>query len=118
MKPGPGPIMTVEAVFFRVQFFLNFTTCCFYLLNVGSTLSACRRAPKKVQKIVPGCPCVQNRAMMKTAPVWDFLENYELEVNWHDTCLIFIKSDTLISFLLKKVCFVPQSGPFSIGKNR
>jgi len=52
--------------------------------------------------------------MMKTAPVWDFLENYELEVNWHDTCLIFIKSDTLISFLLKKVCFVPQSGPFSI----
>ena len=51
---------------------------------------------------------------MKTAPVWDFLENYELEVNWHDTCLISIKSDTLISFLLKKVYFVPQSGPFSI----
>jgi hypothetical protein len=51
---------------------------------------------------------------MKTAPVLDFLEKYDLGINWHGTCLIIIKSDTLISFLLKKVCFVPQSGPFSI----
>ncbi len=51
---------------------------------------------------------------MKTAPALDFLEKYVLGIKWHGTCYKLIKSDTLISFLLKKVCFVPQSGPFSI----
>jgi hypothetical protein len=34
-------------------------------------------------------------------------------MKWHSSCIIKIKSDTLISFLRKKVSFVPQSRPFS-----
>jgi len=35
-------------------------------------------------------------------------------IKWHGTCISLSKSLTLISFLLKKAYFVPQSRPFSI----
>jgi hypothetical protein len=44
----------------------------------------------------------------------EFFKKYKKKNNWHSDCIIKRKSDTLISFLLKEVCFVPQSGPFSI----
>jgi len=50
----------------------------------------------------------------KTAAALGFSEKCNTEKNWHGICYNIGKSDTLISFLLKKVCFVPQSGPFSI----
>ncbi len=43
-----------------------------------------------------------------------FLQKNSKISKWHANCITFCKSDTLISFLLKKVYFVPQSGPFSI----
>jgi hypothetical protein len=52
--------------------------------------------------------------LIKTAPVLVFFKKYGLKINWHVDCIIKSKSDTLISFLLKKVYFVPQSWPFSI----
>jgi len=52
--------------------------------------------------------------LLKTAPVLVFFKKYGLKINWHGDCIINSKSDTLISFLLKKVHFVPQSWPFSI----
>jgi hypothetical protein len=52
--------------------------------------------------------------VMKTASVQGFLKKYNSNIKWHKNCYINIKSDTLISFLLKKVCFVPQSRPFSV----
>jgi len=52
--------------------------------------------------------------LRKTAPVLVFLKKYGLKINWHNDCILNGKSDTLISFLLKKVYFVPQSWPFSI----
>jgi hypothetical protein len=52
--------------------------------------------------------------LIKTAPVLGFFKKYGLKTNWHGDCIIESKSDTLISFLLKKVHFVPQSWPFSI----
>ena len=42
-----------------------------------------------------------------------FMKNIYL-IKWHANCIYLSKSDTLISFLLKKVYFVPQSRPFSI----
>ena len=51
---------------------------------------------------------------MKSAPIQGFFKKDNSNIKWHENCLIEGKSDTLISFLLKKVCFVPQSGPFSI----
>ncbi len=49
------------------------------------------------------------------APIVGLIEKYIKNDKWHTLCNIKGKSDTLISFLLKKVCFVPQSRPFSIG---
>ena len=54
MKPGPGPIMTVEAVFFSGTIFLNFATCCFYLLNVGSDFVGLSESTQKYKKLYPG----------------------------------------------------------------
>lgn len=51
---------------------------------------------------------------MNSASVLRFIRNFTCFVNWHGDCINLSKSDTLISFLLKKVYFVPQSGPFSI----
>jgi hypothetical protein len=51
---------------------------------------------------------------IKAALLGSFCKKSALKSNWHATCKTTSKSDTLISFLLKKVCFVPQSGPFSI----
>jgi hypothetical protein len=48
----------------------------------------------------------------------EFFKKIQKIKNWHGSCINFGKSDTLISFLLKKVCFVPQSGPFSISAFR
>ena len=70
--------------------------------------------PKKVQKIVPW-PLWEKREKGDEFCLYAefFMKNIYL-IKWHVNCIYFSKSDTLISFLLKKVYFVPQSRPFSI----
>ncbi len=46
-----------------------------------------------------------------------FYTIYIYFMKWHANCKYFSKSYTLISFLLKKAYFVPQSRPFSILPN-
>ena len=72
--------------------------------------------PQKVQKIVPW-PLWEKRGkgMISFSMLSFSMQNIYL-IKWHASCIYFSnsKSDTLISFLLKKVYFVPQSRPFSI----
>jgi len=56
----------------------------------------------------------KNRKGRFPASMLSFLTNCHKQKNWHGTCIIRSKSITLISFLLKKAGFVPQSEPFSI----
>jgi hypothetical protein len=56
----------------------------------------------------------KNENMSGPASILSFQKKNIGERIWHGNCNKKDKSDTLISFLLKKVCFVPQSGPFSI----
>jgi hypothetical protein len=70
--------------------------------------------PKKVQKIVPWPLWKKRGKGMNSASMLSFFMKNIYLIKWHVNCIYFSKSDTLISFLLKKVYFVPQSRPFSI----
>ena len=74
--------------------------------------------PQKYKKLYPGAPAGKYDKVIKAPSLLHFYKKNNRKRKWHGNCNIFCKSDTLISFLLKKVCFVPQSGPFSIGKTR
>ena len=73
-----------------------------------------QECPKKYKKLYPSDSAKKNEKGLRPAPMLIFLKKIHQRRKWHINCIIFNKSDTLISFLLKKVCFVPQSGPFSI----
>jgi len=72
------------------------------------------KSAQKYKKLYPFEHMKKMKQTIKAALIDGFFKKCALKANWHDTCIIKSKSDTLISFLLKKVCFVPQSGPFSI----
>jgi hypothetical protein len=60
----------------------------------------------------------KNEKGIRSASMLIFLKKKTTKKNWHIDCIYLRKSDTLISFLLKKVYFVPQSRPFSIYASR
>jgi hypothetical protein len=70
--------------------------------------------PQKYKKLYPGAPAGKYDKVIKAPSLLRLYKKNNRKRKWHGNCNIFCKSDTLISFLLKKVCFVPQSGPFSI----
>jgi hypothetical protein len=70
--------------------------------------------PQKYKKLYPGIFLKKRGKGIRSAPMLSFLKKYSGKRNWHIICIIKSKSKTLISFLLKKVYFVPQSRPFSI----
>jgi len=69
---------------------------------------------QKYKKLYPDARAAKYGKGIQAAPMQCFYKKEEKRKKWHSNCNKFDKSDTLISFLLKKVCFVPQSGPFSI----
>ena len=68
---------------------------------------------QKYKKLYPGVRVNKIRKGICPAPMLSFFKKNNEEEKWHANCILKSKSDTLISFLLKKVYFVPQSWPFS-----
>jgi hypothetical protein len=70
--------------------------------------------PQKYKKLYSRVRMKKMSKMIQPSPILSFQKKINVAEDWHGNCIKYNKSDTLISFLLKKVCFVPQGGPFSI----
>ena len=93
-----------------------FTYPIFLLLNDNFFLGLVysRKGLKSTKNCTSAPVKVKMERGMRPASMLHFLIKILKLIKWHACCIYYCKSDTLISFLLKKVCFVPQSRPFSI----